>query len=671
MFKNELSKSSSPYLLQHKNNPVHWQEWNEETLQLAKDQNKCVLISVGYSACHWCHVMAHECFEDEEVAALMNEHFINIKIDREERPDIDQIYMDAAQILTGRGGWPLNAFALPDGKPFYAGTYFPKDNWVKILKNIAQAYKEQPETIINTANRLTDGINNVDVFETQDKGSDFSEEELLISYKSWFKQIDFEKGGIHKAPKFPMPVVWESLLEYYAAYKDEQALRAVDKTLDEMLKGGIYDWVSGGFSRYSVDENWFAPHFEKMLYDNAQLVSLYADAYKITQNLNYKKCIEETINFLNSDLKDKNLGYYSALDADSEGEEGLFYTWTVQELKQILNTEEFELASAFFDLKPQGNWENQRNILAQKLPLKTLANKLKISLGQTNVLLEKIKTKLKTIRNKRDKPGLDNKLITAHNAMMVKGFAKAYQALSNETYSELALELMQNLIEHSINKDYSVNRLMDKTKPQGFLDDYAFLIEALIYTYEISFEVKYLKTAEHLIQYCLKYFYDDGQQLFYYAQKSPELIARKIEFSDNVIPSSNAVMAENLWRLGHLISNENYTEKSKKMLLKVKPLYKKFSLYFARWHKLNIAVLKGQVEVAVTGPNYSKHSKELQKYYWSYCNFCGGLNEDLPQLQHKINAEMNQIFICQNKTCSNPLTNTKEAIEALKKHYKD
>ncbi|RRO15889.1 thioredoxin domain-containing protein [Flavobacteriaceae bacterium 14752] len=669
MLKNELSKSSSPYLLQHKNNPVHWLEWSDETLQLAKDQNKCLLISVGYSACHWCHVMAHECFEDDEVAALMNKHFINIKIDREERPDIDQIYMDAAQILTGRGGWPLNAFALPDGRPFYAGTYFPSYNWIKVLQNIAQAYKEQPETLINTASRLTDSIKSVEIFETEDTPKKLSEIELTNSYKSWYAHIDFEKGGVDKASKFPMPVVWESLLEYYAVYKDTQAIKAIDITLSEMLKGGIYDWVGGGFSRYSVDENWFAPHFEKMLYDNAQLVSLYADTFKITQNSNYKKCIKETINFLNSDLKHGNFGYYSALDADSEGEEGLFYTWTFQELKQILNAEEFELNSIFFGLKPHGNWENQRNILAQKVSLKTLADKFQVNVEQIQKDLKKIKAKLNAERNKREKPGLDNKLITAHNAMMVKGFVKAYQALSNETYKDWAVELMQNLIEHSINEDYSVNRLMDKPKPQGFLDDYAFLIEALIYSYEISFEVKYLELAENLTQYSLNNFYDEHQQLFYYTEKSTQLIARKIEFSDNVIPSSNAVMAENLWRLGHLVSNENYIEKAKKMLLKVKPLYKKFSLYFARWHKLNIAILKGQIEVAVTGPKSTQHSKKLQKYYWPYCNFCGGLNENLSQLQHKVNPNQDQIFICQNKTCSNPLTNIKEGIAMLKKQY--
>jgi len=666
MLKNELSKSSSPYLLQHKNNPVHWQEWSEDILEKAKAENKCLLISIGYSACHWCHVMAHECFENDEVADLMNKHFINIKIDREERPDIDQIYMDAAQILTGRGGWPLNAFALPDGRPFYAGTYFPKENWIKVLTNIAQAYKEQPNTIIDTAKRLTEGINNQDIFEPDSAKDDLTENELQNHYKSWYQNIDFKKGGIDKAPKFPMPCVWQSLLEYHATYHDKKALEAVEVTLDNMLHGGIYDWVGGGFSRYSVDEYWFAPHFEKMLYDNAQLISLYADAFKITQNPQYQTCVEESIDFLNEELKSETSGYYSALDADSEGEEGLYYTWTFQELEDILSKDEMDLATVYFNLKPQGNWENQRNILAQVINIEELAKKFQYSLEKAQKLLGAVKTKLKTKRDKRVKPGLDNKLITAHNAMLVKAFVKSYQATSYTTYKKIALDLMQKLIKNSINSDYSVNRLMNKSKPQGFLDDYAFMIEALIFAYEISFEVYYLKEAEKLIDYTFEHFYDDHQQLFYYANKNTQLIARKIEFSDNVIPSSNAVMAENLWRLGHLLSKDEFINTATSMLYKVQHLFEKFSLYFANWHKLNIAVIKGQIDLAITGPNALSHAQEIQKSYHPYINYCGGNKEDLPQLVQKTKTKTDQIFICQNKTCTKPLTNIKKTIEALK-----
>ena len=665
--KNNLSKSSSPYLLQHKDNPVHWQEWSDDVLEKAKTENKCLLISIGYSACHWCHVMAHECFEDKEVADLMNKHFINIKIDREERPDIDQIYMDAAQILTGRGGWPLNAFALPDGRPFYAGTYFPKDNWIKILTNIAQAYQEQPKTIIDTAERLTEGINNQDIFETDSAKNNLTEIELQNYYKSWFQNIDFKDGGIDKAPKFPMPCVWQSLLEYHATYQDKKALNAVEVTLDKMFHGGIYDWVGGGFSRYSVDEYWFAPHFEKMLYDNAQLISLYADAFKITRNPQYQTCIEESIVFLNEELKSDNSGYYSALDADSEGEEGLYYTWTLQELEDILSKDEMALAKVYFNLKPQGNWENQRNILAQDVSIEASANKFQYTLTETKQHLDDIKTKLKTQRDKRVKPGLDNKLITAHNAMLVKAFVKSYQATSNDSHKKMALDLMHKLIKSSINSDYSVNRLMDKSKPQGFLDDYAFMIEALIFVYEITFEIDYLKEAEKLVDYTFNHFYDDQQQLFYYADKNSQLIARKIEFSDNVIPSSNAVMAENLWRLGHLLSKDEFTDVTISMLKKVQHLYKKFSLYFANWHKLNIAVLRGQIDVAITGPNAIDNAHELQKIFWPYVNFCGGDSENLPQLQHKVKTNTDQFFICQNKTCSKPLNDIAESKKAINK----
>jgi len=665
MLKNNLSQSTSPYLLQHKENPVHWQEWSDEVLALAKKENKCLLISVGYSACHWCHVMAHESFEDEQVAEIMNKHFINIKIDREERPDIDQIYMDAAQILTGRGGWPLNAFALPNGKPFYAGTYFPKENWIKILKNIAGAYQEQPKTIIKTANRLTEGINTVDVFEAEDSTETLSEKELRDSYQSWFKHVDFKDGGLDKAPKFPMPCVWQSLLEYYAISKDEKALDAVEVTLDKMYKGGIYDWVEGGFARYSVDGEWFAPHFEKMLYDNAQLVSLYADAYKLTKKLDYKTCIVETLNFLDSSLKHPELGYYSALDADTEGEEGLYYTWTFNELKEILTSSEFDIACQLFNIKPRGNWENQRNILAQVVSKKELAEKFEMKESELLNILKSIRQKLKSNRQSRTKPGLDHKLITAHNAMMIKALAKAYQALGNESFKESALRLADVLLENALDSDYNLQRLIDQSKQKGFLDDYTFLIEGLIIAYEISFDIKYLQEAEKLVEYCMINFFDEEKRMFYYASKDSKLISRKIEFSDNVIPSSNAVMAHNLWRLGHLISKTAYADLAKEILNKVQHLYDKYSLYFSTWHQLHLATIQGQIEVAITGSEYDEYSKALQQHYFPFTLFCGGLEESLPQLKNKVKLGHTQIFICQNKTCSSPQTNVKESIKML------
>lgn len=670
MLKNELSKSANPYLLQHQDNPVHWQEWSDEILEYAKTNNKLLLISIGYSSCHWCHVMAHECFEDQEVADVMNAHFVNIKIDREERPDIDQIYMEAAQLLTGRGGWPLNAFALPDGKPFYAGTYFPKENWLTVLKNIASAYKEQPETLRNTANRLTEGIKNQDIFENVDKENILqSEEELINSYEAWFKHIDFKDGGLDKAPKFPMPIVWQSLLDYYVVYKDEKALEAVTLALDKMYEGGIYDWVAGGFARYSVDGYWFAPHFEKMLYDNAQLIALYADAYKITKNENYKQCIEQSIQFLNTELKHEDYGYYSALDADSEGVEGLFYCWTTDELKQLLTEHELKIATSFFNLKPSGNWEHKLNILAQVKSIPQLAETFLLTEFEIIDELNSIKTKLYNQRKHRVRPGLDDKMITSHNGMMVKALAKTYQATQDPIYKKMALDLMDNLIENVIHQDQRLQRIYHKSNSNGFLDDYAFIIEGLLYAYQISFDVKYLEHAKNLAEHTLDNYFDKDKQLFYYTSHTNNLIARKIEFSDNVIPSSNGVMAMNLWQLGHLLSENRFITISKDMLQSVKAFYEEFKMYFALWHQLEIAMQKGQIEVAVTGPNAHKHALKLQENYWPYTTFCGGNEEHLPQLQHKIKPETNQIFICQNQTCSKPFSTSIEASEMLKSTF--
>jgi len=667
MLKNNLSKSSNPYLLQHKDNPVQWQEWSDEVLEYAKKTNKLLIISIGYSSCHWCHVMAHESFEDEGVAELMNEHFINIKIDREERPDIDQIYMEAAQLLTGRGGWPLNAFALPDGKPFYAGTYFPKDNWIKVLENIANLYKEQPQTIIDTAERLTQGIHNQDVVDVKDNQDTLtSEEDLIASYQSWYKSIDFKDGGIDKAPKFPMQVVWQSLLDYYAVYNDKQALDAITTTLDKMLAGGIYDWVAGGFARYSVDGYWFAPHFEKMLYDNAQLLCLYADAYKVTKNEPYKACIEQTIAFLNTELKHRDYGYYSALDADSEGVEGLFYCWTLSEAKDILNESEFEIATSYFNLKPHGNWENNLNILAQVKTITELEEEFKLTKLEINTHLKAIKEKLYKKRKERVRPGLDDKLITAHNGMMVKALAKAYQATMDSAYQNMALELANNLLKHVVDKDFSLNRIYNNSKLKGFLDDYAFSIEGLIYAYQISFDINYLEKAKAILDYTLENFYDSNKSLFYYTPHSNTLIARKMEYSDNVIPSSNGVMAVNLWQIGHLLSRTDYIEISTKMLDRVKPLFSDFKLYFAQWHQLKLAVQKGQIEIAVTGPKATQKALQLQQHYWPFTTFYGGNAENLPQLKGKMNAEKSQIFICQNQTCSAPFSNSTDALKMLK-----
>jgi uncharacterized protein YyaL (SSP411 family) len=667
MLRNQLSKSTSPYLLQHKDNPVHWQEWSDEVLQMAKNQNKCLLISVGYSACHWCHVMAHESFEDEKVAEIMNTHFINIKIDREERPDIDQIYMEAAQILTGRGGWPLNAFALPDGKPFYAGTYFPKDNWKMVLKNIAEAYSEQPDKLVKTAERLTEGLSNEELIFHHKDNSAVSEEILQNLYQDWFNEIDFDFGGQDKAPKFPMPCIWESLLEYQAVYNDQKALRAVEITLDQMYSKGIYDWLGGGFARYSVDEYWFAPHFEKMLYDNAQLLALYANAYKLTRKPTYKNCIDQCIQFIQEEMKSESIGYFTALDADTEGEEGKFYTWTYTELKSILSEIEFEIAIEFFNLKPQGNWEDGRNILSQHKSKTEIEDEFIISKSEVEKYLSSIKRKLKLQRDKRIAPGIDFKCITAHNAMLVFGFTKAFQATQQKEYKTLAIDLMNEITDHAIDKNYNVCRLMNKPDLMGFLDDYAFCIKALIEVYQITFEIKYIKCAERLLDVVLKRFYDHESKLFYYTSDNSKLIVRKKEISDNVVPSSNAIMAENLWVTGHLVSNMDYLETSKLMVKKVEPLFKAYKMYFATWYKLKLAELRSQTEIAITGKEAIKSAEKLQQNFFPISHYYGGNEENLPQLQHKIKPNQVQFFVCKHQSCSKPLTNKNEFKSLLTK----
>ncbi len=392
---NQLAKAKSPYLRQHADNPVNWHEWGPEALKKATEENKPLIISIGYAACHWCHVMEHESFMDSSVAKLMNENFIPIKIDREERPDIDQIYMNAVQLLTGRGGWPLNAFALPDGRPFYAGTYYPKDQWKQVLKQMADVYQTQHEKVVQQANQLTQGIKGQEVITVPgDSTMEFSKATYTGIFENWQSMIDYNKGGYSRAPKFPLPVGWELLMQYHYLTGNETALQAVKITLDEMAKGGIYDQVGGGFARYSTDAKWFAPHFEKMLYDNGQLVSLYAHAYKLTKDETYAEVIRETLNFIEREMTDSNGGFYSSLNADSEGEEGKFYVWTQDEIDQILDKETAKLISDYYQVKKSGNWEHDKNILYRKESKKEFAKNNKLTAEQWDKILSKSNDKL-------------------------------------------------------------------------------------------------------------------------------------------------------------------------------------------------------------------------------------------------------------------------------------
>ena len=666
---NKLKYSSSPYLQQHSDNPVHWQEWGPEALQRAKDENKPLLISIGYAACHWCHVMEYESFSDEEVADFMNENFVCIKVDREERPDIDRIYMDAVQLISGQGGWPLNAFALPDGKPFFAGTYFPKLRWMEVLNKISDLYKNENARIVEYAEQLTKGINtNNSLGSLNNMDSTFSKEEYIKLFKEWKSQIDFSKGGFNRAPKFPLPIAWEFLLQYHYLTGNNETLNAVIITLDEMAKGGIYDQIGGGFARYSVDAHWKVPHFEKMLYDNAQLASLYSHAFKITKNERYQEIIEQTLEFVNRELSNPEGGFYSSLNADSEGEEGKFYVFTESEFYESINGDQQSLIADYYQISKKGNWEDGKNILLPKSSKEKFAKKHDLDLKQFISILKSVDLQLFNYREKRIRPSTDDKILTAWNALMMKAYIDAFTALGDEKYLQTALKNAEFLETKMMKSDGSLyrNYMNGITTIDAFHDDYSLLAEAFLELYSVTFDKHWLDLSKSLSDYCLAHFLDKNTSMsFYTSDLSEKLIARKFEITDNVIPGSNSVMANVLLKLGHYFNNKEYISLANQMLSQVKENITESGPWYANWAILMGWIAYEPFEVAIIGENALNLNHEMQLNYQPITLFLGGESENLPLLKSKLIKGKTMIYVCRNKTCKLPVEKVSEAQEQL------
>lgn len=672
-FTNALINETSPYLLQHAHNPVNWNPWNEATLKQAAEENKMIIISVGYSSCHWCHVMEHESFEDTLVSNLMNENFINIKVDREERPDVDDVYMTACQMSTGEGcGWPLNAFALPDGRPVWAGTYFPKKNWIAILEYFIELYKEDRTKLEDYATQLTQGLNQLDDFEFSDEASTFSMSELEGLKALMLNQIDKVKGGRKGAPKFPMPNNYEFLLAYGHLFEDEESLNAVTTTLNQMAWGGIYDQLGGGFSRYSTDANWQVPHFEKMLYDNGQLVSLYAKAFQKTGNNMYQKVVDQTLAFVERELTSPEGGFYSSLDADSEGEEGKFYVWQYEEIEQLLKDPVLvETFCAYYQVSPKGNWE-ETNVLHAIGDLTEFAQEKGWEVEAMQQQFTKARKILFDARSKRIRPGLDDKVLTSWNALMLKGYVDAYKATQNETYKEVAIKNGHFLLNNLVTNEGQVFRNYKNSQAtiSGFLDDYALLADAMLALYSITFEESWLQKGRLVLDHAIEHFNNAESPFFYFtsAQDAP-LIARKTKVDDNVIPSSNSIMARILLQYSTLFDVPEYTEISRKMLaaLKSQILETESPSYYSNWSQLWLTFTQTPFEVAIVGPEYESRRKALMAAYLPNTIFLGGESEgSLPLLKDKLQAGETMIYVCQNKVCKLPVTEIKQAFEQLK-----
>lgn len=652
---NKLQNETSPYLKQHANNPVHWYPWGQEALNKAKEENKLIIISVGYSACHWCHVMERESFENEAIAETMNRFYVSIKVDREERPDIDQVYMIAVQLMTNAGGWPLNVICLPDGRPIYGGTYFKPHDWQSVLLQIAQLWEESPHTALEYAEKLTKGIHQSERLPIREIPKEYTTKDLKAIILPWKEDFDLKYGGYRRAPKFPLPNNWLFLLRYATLNDDKAVLDHVHFTLQGIANGGIYDQIGGGFARYAVDNKWHVPHFEKMLYDNAQLISLYSEAYQAKPNSLYKTIVYETIEWAIREMKADNGGFYAALDADSEGVEGKFYTFSSNEF-DLLESDAV-LIKKYYNISIEGNWpEEETNIPYINTKSLEAIQESGLNAEEWGNFLKNIKSKLLSYRSQRVRPGLDNKQLTSWNALFLKGLIDAYNAFDEPTHLQLAKGIAYFIDNNCIIEDLLLHQPQDiNRKIEGFLDDYAFTIEAYIALYEATFDELWLQKAKKLADKAIELFYDAGTKAFYYTSIHAEaLIARKSEVMDNVIPSSSSTIVRQLYKLGLLFDNENYTAIADQVFANVFPHISTYGAGYSNWAIQLLEHIFGTNEIALTGPEALEWRKELEKNsYIPNKIILGGTKSSLPLLVNKQDIK-SKAYICKNKTCSLP-----------------
>lgn len=662
---NRLAQESSPYLLQHAHNPVDWYPWGEEAFEKARKEDKPILVSIGYAACHWCHVMERESFENEETAAIMNEHFVNIKVDREERPDVDHIYMDAVQAISGSGGWPLNVFLTPEGKPFYGGTYFPpqrafnRASWPEVLVAISKAYTEGRDKIEEDAERLTEHLQASNAFGSVGGNAVFDKEMVNVAFDNIIKQGDKEWGGFGRAPKFPQTFTINFLLRYSHLTGNEQARKQALLSLDKMAQGGLYDHTGGGFARYSTDAEWLVPHFEKMLYDNALLVDSLCEAFLLTGDEKYKEVIDQTLEFVQRELTHESGGFYSALDADSEGVEGKFYVWDYEEVKVLLG-EDAEIFCKYYDITPGGNWEGH-NILFVKTPLAEFAAQNNLDEKRLKSLLATGRQKLLQQRGGRIRPQLDDKVLLGWNALMNTAYVKAYAATGNEAYRQTAERNMQFLLS-SFNADGGLLHHTWKggvAKYPAFLDDYSYLIAALIELAQATGNFSYLQEAEGWTERVLEGFSDTATPLFFFThQTQTDILLRKKEVYDGATPSGNSVMAQNLYRLSILLDRADWRSRAEAMLASFGEVTVKYPTSFGVWLAVLMEAVWGTSEIAIVGKDWQPLLQQVQKLYVPHKIIMAAAqsSEKFPLLTGRDYYGKTGIYLCENYACRTPVT---------------
>ena len=673
-FTNNLINESSPYLLQHAHNPVNWEAWNPEVLKRAKDEKKLLLISIGYAACHWCHVMEHECFEDEDVAKAMNSHFINIKVDREERPDIDHIYMDALQMMTGSGGWPLNILALPDGRPFWGATFVKKQEWIQVLNQLQELYENNPEKIIGYAENMAHGLKEINTIAIEENSDIISISRINDIVKDWSTYFDTFLGGYKRAPKFMMPVNLNFLLHYGHSQKDEAINEYVHTTLTRMAWGGIFDHVGGGYSRYSVDTKWHVPHFEKMLYDNGLLISLYAKAYATTKNSLYKNVVQQSISFIKEELLDVSNGFYSSLDADSLSEteklvEGAFYVWKEKQLREIL-TENYPLFADFYSINSYGYWEEDNYVLIRDAEAKDIANKHNLTEEAVFSTITKCLKLLKQERDKREKPRLDDKILTSWNGLALKGLTDAYRFLGNKEYLEMAQQNAHFILNNLVDKEGGLyhNHKNGKSTISGFLEDYAAIIDGFISLYEVSYNETWLNHSLKLTNYVIDNFSDTSTGLFFFtSNKGESLIRKTLEVADNVIPSSNSIMAHNLLKLSKYFPEESFEIRLNQIMNTMRKSITENPQNHANWLHLSLLMDQDYYEMVVIGENFEPICKTLMKNYLPNVIFAASNSKtsNLPLFMNRYVMNKTLIYVCKHGSCQLPVEETNKALNLI------
>lgn len=678
---NQLQYETSPYLLQHAHNPVNWYPWGEEAFALAKELDRPVLVSIGYSSCHWCHVMERESFEDAEVAAFMNDHFVNIKVDREERPDVDHIYMEACQAISGSGGWPLNCFVMPDRRPFYAGTYYPpspaynRPSWMNVLVHLSKAWQNQRADVVGQAEKLMDTIARAgDVFVQKDDRLALSSGQQLHPvlaaniFHELTKRFDRAHGGFGGAPKFPATMSLHYLLDYYFYNGDADALAHVHFSLEKMIRGGIYDQLGGGFARYATDQAWLVPHFEKMLYDNALLVELMSKVYRLDPKPIYAQAIHETLAFVARELSDPEGGFYAALDADSEGVEGKFYVWDQEEIEEVLQ-DDAQLFKYHYGVRWDGNWEGV-NILWQAHSLEESAAKFGMSVAAASRLVEGAKQLLLERRSQRQRPGLDNKQLLDWSALMVTAYAEAAMALNSDVYRDQAVKQLAYLQRAFTRPDGGLFHQATKGQPRqlAFLDDYAYLIQAMLAVYQLTFDANHLVQAGRLMTYVLEHFLDESDGLLYFTdQNQSDVPVRRKELYDSATPSGNATMAHNLLQLSVLTGNTAWGHQAERMLSAMSAAVERYASSFSRWAQAMQKLAWPSKELAIVGPDAIDEARALLASYRPNCLIMAAAddNPQFPLLAGRLVAGKTVFYVCEQYACRLPVERREEALDLI------